>query len=272
MPRLRWLILAIVAIFSGPALGADPEVKQKPDPTEQLITKLFEQEVTIENINDIPLGALFSQLSKKYYVPFVIKDQYFKANGEPSILERKPKVDASQLKGLSLHQFLTRVLDRDSLGFGEEGQGQASYLIKGQRVEIVPLNVALSEARGGLAEPLADEYWEGPPVSLVVRQKQLTEVVEMLASRYDLSVVIGHPAADAPPSLVSARLLNVQPETALKLLAAQCGMRVVKKGNAYLITTRERAKELMAEELEKNRRKTEAIEPPKPPKPPFPPK
>jgi hypothetical protein len=56
---------------------------------------------------------------------------------------------------------------------------------------------------------------------------------------------------------VSAHLLNLPADKALELLAEQCDLRVIRKGNAYMITTRDHAKELRAEQLEIERQKIE---------------
>jgi hypothetical protein len=262
----RWLVLGAIFIVPGFSLAADPEVKQKPDPADQLITKLFDQEVQIDgNINEIPLGKLMQQLSKKYDIQFIVKKDEFnsiKPNGSTDFYEWKPKIEASELRGLTLHKFLTRVLD--DLFSGEEGVPPgAAYLIKGKTLEIVPKAIAQRHGRGLLAngDEGEGELLKDPLVSLILKQKSLTEVVEMLAGRYDLNVVFGPQAVDATASLVTARLINVPADTALEMLAAQCGLRSIRKGNAFLITSKERAKELLTEEYEKEQRKIELAKP-----------
>jgi type II secretory pathway component GspD/PulD (secretin) len=265
MPVFRWLLIGAIVFIPSLVLAADPEVKQKPDPSDQLITKLFDQEVKIEgNVNEIPIGNLLQQLSKKYDITFVVKEDYFKAEGEESadFAKKKPKVEASQLHGLTLHQLLVRVFD--SLDVAPAGVTPGvTYLIKGKTVEIVPKYIAQRYVR---ALPVSGDEGEGetlrdPLVSLIVKQKSLTDVVETLANRYDLNVIIGPQAVDATASLVTARLLNVPADTALEMLAAQCGLRSIRKGNAFLITSKDRAKELLTEEYEKEQRKIELAKP-----------
>ena len=79
----------------------------------QLITKLFEQEVQVDgNINDMALIELLNQLSKKTGVKFAIAEECFKAENISHIREKKPNVAASGQRGLSLHRFLSQVLQR----------------------------------------------------------------------------------------------------------------------------------------------------------------
>ena len=94
-------------------------------------------------------------------------------------------------------------------------------------------------------------------------------MVEKLAEQYDLSVVIAPQAGDARTGFVSAQLKNLAPETALELLALQNDLRVVRKGTAFLITSREHADSLFNEKMEKERVKIELdkfrqMPPPKP--------
>ena len=94
-------------------------------------------------------------------------------------------------------------------------------------------------------------------VSLVVKEKPFNEVVDKLAEQYDLSVVIAPQAGDARAGYVSARFKNLPPETALELLAVQNDLRVVRKGAAFLITSREHADALFSERIEKERARIE---------------
>ena len=63
-----------------------------------------------KNINEIPLFELLSELSKRYSVSFVVMEEYFKAEQQPTIKEEKPKIAATQLRGLKLGNFLDIVL------------------------------------------------------------------------------------------------------------------------------------------------------------------
>lgn len=254
MSRLVLLVTGCaLALTAAPALAAE-EVKapaKKPDPTERLLALLADAEIDLgdKNTNETPLFELLGFLSKSHGVTFVVLEEQFKAEGQPNIREEKPKFAATQLRGQSLHQFLNTALE--SLG--------ATYLVKNGTIEIVPTRHAAkvtksaieSEDEGGrprLKEPL---------VSAVIKEKPLNEAVAKIAEMYDLNVVVAPQAGDAKTGFVTARLLNVPADKAVELLAVQCDLRVVRKGNAFLITNRDQASELFGEKLERERQKIE---------------
>ena len=73
-----------------------------------------------------------------------------------------------------------------------------------------------------------------------------------LADRYDLTAIVSPQAGDARRAgFITARLLNVPADRALELVALQADLRVVRKGAAFLITSREHADALFQEEIEK---------------------
>jgi RNA polymerase sigma factor (sigma-70 family) len=224
-------------------------------PTTKTIDVLFNHEIQIEgNVNDMSLLDLLHFLSNKYAVTFVIREAAFRESGRPDIKEKKPNLTATRLRGLSFHGFLGQVLD--SL--------DATYLIKGDGVvEIVPPAYAAMVTKSTLNKWALDENendlksLQEPLVTLIEKQKPLADVIEMLANRYDLSVVLAPQARESRTMPVSAHFLNLPADKAFELLAEQCDLRVIRKGNAYLITTRDQAKELRAEQFEKERQKIE---------------
>jgi len=227
------------------------------DPLTDLLQKLHGEEILIEgNLNEIPLFELIQRLSKQHGVTFVINDESFRTAGIQDVKNKTPNLAATQLRGLTLHQFLTTVLD--SVG--------ATYMLKGQTIEIVtPGYVAAATIRDeeglkSLQEPL---------VSAIFKEKPLNEAIAVLAERYDLTVVVSQQAGDAKTGPVTARLLNVPADRALELLAVQSDLRVVRKGAAFLITSREHADALFSETIEKERawielEKFRQMPPPKP--------
>lgn len=239
------LVLTATPAFADPRPGAGP----KEDATAQILTVL-ENEINFgdKNINEIPLFEILQDASKRHGVPFVINENVFKQTGQPNIKEDKPNIAATQLRGMKLSQFLAIVLD--SMG--------ATYLIKNNTIEIVPIAHAAKVTKAGLEQ---DD--DGPPrlkeklVSAIVKEKPLNEAVAMIAEMYDLTVVVSPQSGDARTGFVTARLLNVPADKALELLALQCDLRVVRRGAAFLITSKDHANELFDEGLEKERKQIE---------------
>ncbi|HSQ57889.1 MAG TPA: hypothetical protein VLM40_19350 [Gemmata sp.] len=222
---------------------------KKADPTAALLETLFEQEVQLDEntvITDVPLYELLQRLTKRYGVQFVIQEPLFKeeAMRNDDLKEAKARIAVTDLHGMSLHQFLTTVL----------GSMDATYLVKGHTVEIVPKvsaeKLAKPETRKDSGVPL-------PLVSLIAKEKPLNETVALLAKRYDLTVVVAPQAGDARTAFITARILNVPADEALELIALQADLRVVRKHNSFLVTSREHADEIFGEQIEKQRQAIE---------------
>jgi hypothetical protein len=242
------MALTVGLVCADFVTAADPPQPQQ-DNTSELLHILFNKQVEVEgNINEMSLMDLLTFLSKKHGITFAINNESFKAEGGMDISEKKPSIATTNLRGLTLHQLLVRVLD--SLG--------GTYIIKGNVVEVVPLAYAAKVAKAETDMDVNGNLsLKEPLVCAIIRQKPLTDAVELLASRYDLSVTITPQARDGSASAVSARLMNLPADKAIDMLAVQCDLRVVRKGNAFLITSREHAKTLLAEQAEKDRQKIE---------------
>jgi hypothetical protein len=275
MSRLWLLALACLggsALIASSAVADDAKPAKKADPTEVLLTTL-EQEFQFKetvNINEIPVFELVNDLSKRYALTFVINEAAFRQFDRPNFKEEKPNLASTQLRGLTLQQFLTVTLD--STG--------ATYLVKGNAIEIVPVKYAAKVTKSGTTSEGEDGYVRltEPLVSTIVKEKPLNEAVAKIAEMYDLTVVVAPQAGDAKTGFVTARLLNVPADKAIELLALQCDLRIVRRGTAFLITSRDHANELFGEKLEKERQLIELqklreapVKPPAPPAPDKPP-
>jgi hypothetical protein len=246
--------LRLLTAFAIGMIGADfVPAADPPRPqlhnTSAALDILFNQEVQIEgNVNDKSLIDLVFELSKRYGITFMINEDCFKAAEIPDIREKKPNVAITNVRGLTLHQFLARVLESRN----------ATYILKGNAVEVVTVAYAAKVAKVAVElDASGNISLKEPLVCAIIKQEKLSDAVEMLASRYDLSVTIVPQAGAAAASAVSARMMNLPVDKAIELLAVQCDLRVVREGNAFLITSREHAKTLLAEQVEKDRQKIE---------------
>ncbi len=260
MSRIAWLVCACgLAFATAPAFAderkpdpkpADTKADKKTDSVEKILDALA-QECVLEkgtNLNEVPLFELLQVLTAKHGVTFVINEETFKAIGSPNIRESKPTAIATALGNVTLRQFLAGVL---------EGLG-AAYLVKNGVIEIATVQYVAKVTKSGTSQdedsrPRLSE----PLVSAIVKEKPLNEVVAKIAEQYDLTVVVAPQAADAKAGFVTARLLNVPADKAIELLALQCDLRVVRRGAAYFLTSREHANELFGEKLDKERQQIE---------------
>lgn len=254
-------VMAVVVGFSlaVPAYSADEPkpvpitarlAVQQADALAALLDKLHGEDVEFPqaNLNEVPLIELIQHLAKRYELTFSINEESFKAEGLNSIRDAVPGVSMTQVRSLTIHQFLTTVLH--STG--------GTYIVKGKTIEIVApgraarmtrSSVTVAEdGRAALKEPL---------VSAVFKEKPLNEAVASLAERYDLTAIVSPQAGDARTGFITARFLNIPADRALELVALQADLRVVRKGAAFLITSREHADALFTEQMERERTKIE---------------
>jgi hypothetical protein len=273
MSRFWMLALACAAgltLTAAPVRADDPKpaAKKKADATERILDALA-QEFTLKegtNISEIPLFELLQEMSKRHQVTFTILEEHFKADGQPNIKEEKPKFAAVQINGVTMHQFLTMTLE--SVG--------ATYLVKNGVIEIVPIQYAAKVTKSGFRQD--DDIrarLNEPLVSVIFKEKPLNEAVAEVAKMYDLTITLSPQAGDAKTGFVTARILNQPADKAIELLALQCDLRVVRRGTAYLLTSKDHANELFNEKLDKERQLIEVeqlrkgqVKPPAPPAPP----
>jgi hypothetical protein len=257
------LALALVAVPTS-ARAADIKPPAKKDALEALLAAL-DAEVQLpegHDMNEMPLFEALQQLGKAHNLTFVINERSFE---DKAIKEKKPNVIAPNLRGIALRDVLNVTL----------GSMKATFLVRRDRIEIVSLAHAAAETKSqfdGFDGGEEGNVWlRYPLVSAVVKEKPLNETVAKLAETYELNVIVLPQAGDARTAFVSARLMNVPADKALELLALQADLRVVKKGNAFVLTSKEHADGLFNEKQDRERQKIELEKfreaPPAPPKP-----
>jgi hypothetical protein len=248
MPMRLSMALAAGLLFAGTTLAADPPPPQQ-DPASEVLDKLFNQEVMVEgNVNDMSLLELLNQLSRKNTLTFYINEESFKLAMIADIKEKKPALAATSLSGMRLHDFLNRVLESMN----------ATSIVKGNVVEIISVAHAEKLFKAATVDGMEGiKILKEPLVCAIVKQKPLTEAIEQLARRYDLSITINPLAGEAASTVITARILNLPADKAIETLALQSDLRVVRKGNAFMITKPEHAKTLLAEQALQDKNKIE---------------
>lgn len=253
----RLFATAVLGLMAtSPAPADDPPAKPKPGTTEHLLAALRQPVTPPENLPEVILPDLLQHLEKQFEIRFVVDTLSFRNAGEQNILESKPaeSIDAaSRLKNLPLHRFLTFVLEHR----------RGTYLVRRGYIEILSQAAAEEETLTGdfrFDEPRPK--W--PLVSAIYKEKPLNEVLADLAEEFDLNVIVAPQVRDAKAAFVSARLLNVPAERAIELIALQADLRVIHKGPAFFVTSRDHANELFDEQMEREKRKLE-LEKLKPP-------
>lgn len=250
MPALVCACVLTLTALPAPADETKPPAAMKGDAVAAILTTL-ENEMQIKegsNINDIPLFELLQELAKKHNLTFIINEESFRAANMPNIKEDKPRLATTHLRGLTVHQFLSTTLG--SIG--------AAYLIKNNAIEIVPIAHAARVTKSGTTQDEEGRYRLNEPlVSAVFKEKPLNEAVAKITEMYDLTIVVSPQAGEARTGPVSARMLNMPADKALELLALQADLRVIRRGAAFLITSKGHAIELFNEKLDRERQKIE---------------
>jgi len=244
----RYLTMFAIALaFTAGSAIALNQPGKKPDPTADLLAKLHKN-VDLDKIQDgISLNEFAEFFGDKFGMTVLVNEAAFRTvdpNGNPGNLV----VKLPHIRAMSLASALTHVL----------GQLEATYLVYKNHIEIVPIAHAAKETKN--IAPTEDDgpvRLAQPLVSMIFKEKPFNEAVAELAEEYNLTVIVSPQSGDARTGFVTARLLNTPADKALELLALQCDLRIVKKANTFMITSRDHANEMFNERMEHERAKIE---------------
>jgi hypothetical protein len=246
----RLALAAVLGLIALPrTAAADDPPGKKPDPTAALLTKL-RQPWQIKGPAEVRLEELAELIEDKHGIPVVINEASLNGPGMAAACGADgPPVKLPRAKGLSVEATLRYCLN----------QIPATFLVRKTYIEIVSISFAVRETKNAVPENESDGSgaMRAPLVCGIYKEKPLNEAVADLAEEYDLTVVVSPQAGDNKAAFVTARLLNVPADDALELLAAQADLRVVRQGNAYLITSADQANGLFDEKLERERKRNE---------------
>ncbi|MFO0798136.1 MAG: hypothetical protein U0804_11730 [Gemmataceae bacterium] len=228
------------AVADEPKAGAAAPA----DPTAQLLAKL-RQPLALAPADELQLPEFAAQVEKATGIPVSINRDAFRGDNS------RPEEITVRVAGSK--KLAGTVVMRTALG----GEG-LTYLVRRDHVEIVPTAYALKESRQpAKTDANGDPVAAYPLVSAVVRNAPLNAALDDLAVDYDLTVVLAPQAGDQKAAFVSARLLNVPADKAVELLALQADLRVVKRGPAFLVTTKDHAEGLFNERMDRLRQQAE---------------
>jgi hypothetical protein len=247
---VRLLACAVfgLVLAAGPVTADDPP-KPKPGTTDHILAAL-RQPVSFERVEEHTLGEILDHLSEKYDLTFTISDETFKAANEQNPRQVRPGTLPNRVKGMTLHRFLSLALE------GVKG----TYLVRKGYIEIIQIEFAAKETQNALRDDRDYPHFlrlKEPLVSAAYKEKPLNEALADLAEEYDLTVVVSPQAGDARMGFVNARLLNLPADKAVELLALQADLRVVRRGTAYLVTSKDHADAMAGEKIEKERQQIE---------------
>jgi hypothetical protein len=240
-----------IALTIALALSADPAIAQnqpgrKPDATAELLTRL-RKPMDQPRLDNISLDKFAVRIGEMVGVPVLINESAFKGidpHGNPGGL----MIKVTEVKGMTTSNTLNHALSHL----------ESTFLVYKDHIEIVPIAFAAKETKN--IAPTEDDgpvRLAQPLVSMIFKEKPLNDAVAELAEEYNLTVIVFPQSGDARTGFVSARFLNTPADKALELLALQCDLRIVKKANTFMITSRDHSNDLFNERNEREKAKIE---------------
>jgi hypothetical protein len=197
------------------------------------------------------LQNAFEYLMDRYEISIDVNEHAFAdladRDDEKSVLDfeiaQKP---IPKMFNATLEQVVRKILSRLPARYG------ATYLIRGNRIEITTSKAAAKEILGNEDLPLP------PLVTKKIDKRLLSDALEDVSSLTGVSVVLDVSVAEGAKKPVSAKLMNVPIDTAVKLLADMADLGTLRIDNAIYVTTRDKAKRLR-EEQQQGTRKEKAM-------------
>ncbi len=246
----RALIILSLVIGSFVLISAAPATK----PPLSVPQKLA-QHIKFDGIDDprTTLMEALEKLTKLHDITFDINDKAFRFEsimevGRAEIVAADP---IPPMKNVRLSTVLSKILSRVPVPSG------ATYLLRSDHIEITTGTFTQAEVWGNYNGPKL------PLVHVTLEKCPLEDAVKELAEQSGFNVVLDNRATERAKTTVSARLLNMPLDTALRLLADMTDLRTVHLDNVLYITTKENAADLR-ERLKKEQAAVDDMIPPYP--------
>ena len=218
----RILSVAIVLALTATAGASGPP---------ELLTKL-QKIVSLKDAIDAPLDLALADLADQHGLnaKFLLDVTAFKDAGLEDVKAANVKLD--KLEGVKLQTILEALLK----------QVQGTFFVRETHIEIT------TKAERRIELNLRDDHADTPHrenlplVRQTFTETSLRTAVEELAKRYDKTIIVSPHCADKADATMSAKFVNVPLDSVVEMLADMADLVVVKKANAYYITTPERVK------------------------------
>jgi hypothetical protein len=213
----------------------ETEKEKRASELRDMLNKGFRWE-DIEEDKTTTLDLVLEQLGKVLSVDFVYKERAF-ATDKVDHVDKTPVVETGPIRGgvYTLAVRLQKILSRIPAKSG------ATYMVRAEHIEITTNAAVRAELRLPANQPLLPLVWER------FKKTPLPDTLDRLADGTDYSVVLDTRVRDkADKTEVSARLANVPVDVAVRVLADQAGLEVVRLANVFYVTSPENAARLRA--------------------------
>jgi RNA polymerase sigma factor (sigma-70 family) len=217
-----------------------PELARGTKRTKELIDRLSSS-VEFGGFDDpkMTLQDALEYLEKTYELTFDVSESAFRAAGytDKSVLQEPIAAQPIlKMRSVSLATVLRKVLSHITTPVGQE----ATYLIRPDQILITTQEKARKEA-------FRDQIRDVPLISLIWDKQPLGEAIVKLATSEGLNLVIDPRVDEQAKTPVSATLLNVPADTAIRVLADMADLQPAFLDNVIYLTSKENAKRLEQE-------------------------
>jgi hypothetical protein len=189
------------------------------------------------------LADALVMIAKRYDLSFTINQRAFRDHRtnieQVFVAEKTPVLPMKATLGTVLQMVLSQA---------NNDVTEVTYVIRGGFVEVTTRVALIAEFYPGRGSDLL------PPLVYVSLDKRpLDEALQALARRHDACILLDPRGGDAVRMPVTADLLNVPLDTAVRLLADMAGLEMVQVDRVLYVTTPENAR-LLREKEERRQR------------------
>ena len=225
----------------APAGGGDKEASARRAVD---IRKQLDEPIKYELAIELSLDKALDELLVRIGIPWKMNASAFaKQGGGPDIVAKTTVAKISPVEGLSRQAILERLLSNIA---SKSDDGQAVAVVRPGVVQITTRRAYLDEFYPGRKDfnlpPLVYAAFDKVPLS-----DALAELGHTTGNNVTLASYLGKEAE----TKVTANLTGVPLDTAVVLLADTADLKLVRLGNVYYVTSRERARVLEADEKER---------------------
>lgn len=243
MPSPRAMIpLLMVGLLSIALLGADNPKEAVENTTPFTLADRLQMRIAIQNeFTETPLSEVLEFLNTRYELNLQVDAQFTGSSFASRDLDRKfvnlaPEnpilqelVTLRKMKSVRLETVLNLICN----------QIHGTYLIYADRIVLVNRDALAGIIGQGEEEPPLVTL---PLVTMKFESKSLAQTFNEISERTNTTILLAPQVAEVAKATISAKLINTPIDRAISLLAEMGELRMVRKGNAYLVTSIDRAK------------------------------
>ena len=231
---------------------AAPNAEGKENPMDAyVLAERLQERVTFKDLENAALREVLEFLNDQYQLNILVESNFDNAGGamartekdqdrravnlkvklaEPTVLDSQ--ITLKKVRNLRLTTVLNMICH----------QINATYLIYSDHISLVPISTATELIRGQDQDGNLPQKLMLPLVTMKIQGKALAQVLSDLSDRTDTSILLAPQAAEKAKATITAKLQNIPLDTAIEMLAEMGELKMVQKGNSYLVTTSEKAK------------------------------